>query len=1340
MSEFVQLINKTGKKISQSLLKDRFHFYREYRKLKKLQSSELEESKNQTRISDLTDKVEQSIEKRNWRMENIPKPLYNESLPVTRRKDEIVEAIKNNQVIIISGETGSGKTTQLPKFCIEAGRGVDGTIACTQPRRIAAITVSARIAEELGEEVGKSVGYKIRFQDKAKDNAFIKIMTDGILLAEAQSDGFLNEYDTIIVDEAHERSLNIDFILGILRTLINRRKDIKIIITSATIDTKKFSKAFKNAPIIEVTGRTFPVEVIYKPVTEANVDKTFVERAVKAVEDIQGLGPYGDILIFMPTEADIKETCELLEGRQYLNATVLPLFARLSAGEQKAIFKPATGRKIVIATNVAETSITIPGIKYVIDTGLARIPQYTPRTRTTSLPVTTISKSSADQRKGRCGRVENGVCIRLFSEEDYNSRLLFTPPEILRANLAEVILRMISLNLGEVESFPFIDPPAAKSIQDGFSTLLELGAIKQVSNKKKAPKTKQKLSYQLTGKGRIMAKIPVNPKLSRMFIEAEKLGCLEDITIIIAALSIRDPRERPADKAQQADQAQAVFKDPYSDFISILNIWKLYSETTDNGKSLGKLKKFCKKHYLSFMRMREWKDIHYQLSSMTKENGLTNNKVVSNSKPNKSQVFGDQYQAIHKAVLSGYISNIATKKEKNIYHATRGREVMVFPGSALFNKAGQWIVASEMVETSKLFARNVANIDNGWLEELGQESCRYSYSNPHWEKKKGAVIAYEQVSLFGLIIVSERKVQFGRIDPSEASIIFIRSALVNGDIDFSFAKKEMDFLGYNLKLVNEVRDIEDRVRRRDILVDEEDLFNFYHRKLDGIYDIRSLVKLIKEKGGSDFLKMTPEKLYNYTPESEELSLYPETIEISGGNYSCDYDFQPGKSKDGVTIKIPCEAAPSLPQDALDWLVPGFLKEKIEMLIKGLPKEYRKKLVPVTNTVDIILKNLPELNSDKSNKSLPENSLISSLGKFIYDRFNINIPASAWPKETLPDHLKMRIAVTASSGKILASSREKNILKQDYSVNVDQDQLKKLKIKWEKTGISKWNFGNLPESIELNENSDKNGVVFPALVVEENTIALRLFKTNSQAAKHHLDGVRRLYEKHFSNHLKSLKKDMTLTGNLKNYSNYFGGEKVFSKNLYERLTQDLFSKNIRSDIDFQLYAEETAPLIYQTGQKLLGTVKGILEAFHQARTIIFNNETGKKKGSLAIADEIRKCLTDLAPDSFLKLYNYDRLIHIERYIKAISLRAERAFTNPEKDKIKTNGIKYFEVILSEYLNSLTPDVSIEKRNAVEDFFWMIEEYKVSVFAQELKTPIKISKKRLEKAGNEIRRMV
>lgn len=855
MLDNIKKIRKLESVCRKTMGADRYLFRRELNRLKNL-ILKVHDSKNKTgAVSDhvtglipgLEQKIFDSVNKKKWRMENRPVIKYNPDLPIVDKKEDIIDAISKNQVIIISGETGSGKTTQIPKFCLEAGRGIDRSIGCTQPRRIAAITVARRIAEEIDEEPGQSVGYKIRFQDYTGDNSYIKIMTDGILLAETQSDPWLNEYDTLIIDEAHERSLNIDFILGILKKLLYRRRDLKLIITSATIDTEKFSKAFDNAPIIEVSGRMFPVDVRYMVQGDGDEDQTHVDLAVKAVHRLQQESPYGgDILIFMPTEQDIRETCEILEGRHYTGTNILPLFARLSAGDQSRVFSSMTGRKIIAATNVAETSITIPGIKYVVDTGLARISEYSPRSGTTSLPVVPISKSSADQRMGRCGRVENGICIRLYSQEDYENRPRFTLPEILRSNLAEVILRMISLKLGDVKAFPFIERPADKNIHDGFRLLEELGAICRTKN------TKSSMSYELTDMGKMMARLPVDPRISRILIEAAKLGCVEEIAVIASALTIQDPRERPAEKQAQADQAHARYKDPDSDFITLFNIWKDYHETRRELKTTGKMRKYCKDNYLSFKRMREWRDIHYQISSILEEQGVKN--IIEKDQEQKvsdNGLFSPKYTAIHQAVLSGFLSNIAMKKEKFFYKAARDREVMIFPGSGLFNKSGQWIVAAEMVETSRLFARIAANIDPLWLESIGKQHCSYSYSNPHWERNRGEVTALEQVSLFGLIIVSQRPVSFGPIDPRQASQIFIRSALVHGDI-----KQSLGFIAHNRKLMQEIQDMEDKIRRRDLLVSEDDLFAFYQQRLgDNIYDIRTLKKLIKSRKTDNFLRM-----------------------------------------------------------------------------------------------------------------------------------------------------------------------------------------------------------------------------------------------------------------------------------------------------------------------------------------------------------------------------------------------------------------------------------------------------------------------------------------------------
>jgi len=1037
LSEIINHIRKIESLLPKALYRDQHILKQEIIRIKRLkQKDSRSEPGNENKSPEIKDKkliylekkLRASVQKRTRREANLPKITYNEELPIVAKKDEIIKAISENRVVIISGETGSGKTTQIPKFCLAAGRGIDGKIGCTQPRRIAAITVAQRIAEELGEEIGKSVGYKIRFTDQTGENTYIKIMTDGILLAETQGDKYLNEYDTIIVDEAHERSLNIDFVLGILKTLLYKRKNLKLIITSATIDTEKFSKAFDNAPVIEVSGRMYPVDVRYLQdlhgfgnieSASENDEQTHVELAVRAIERLQQESPYGgDILVFMPTEQDIRETCELLEGRDFTGVNILPLYARLSASEQSRVFSQTRGRKIIVATNVAETSITIPGIKYVIDTGLARISQYLPGTRTTALPVVPVSKSSADQRKGRCGRVANGICIRLFSEKDYESRSLFTPPEILRSNLAEVILRMIALNLGDIWNFPFIDPPAPRLIKDGFDLLTELGAIvykesevrsqesevrsqeSEADSQQPTAKCQQPIQptanntagkFQLTEKGKLMARMPLDPRLSRMLIEANTEGCVKEIAVIASALSIQDPRERPAEKQGEADQAHAVFNDPTSDFITLLNIWnKYHREVRGKGQegiaSLMTPKKFCKNYFISFRRMREWRDIHAQIieelkesevriqkpEARSQESGVRSQKPEDRSqkteadnqtlKANSQQPTANysQQPPIHRSVLSGFLSNIATKKDKNMFQATKGKEVMIFPGSALFNKAGDWIVAAEMVETSRLFARTVANIDVNWLEELGKDQCKYSYLQPHWERNRGEVVAFEQVTLFGLVIIPQRPVSYGKINPDEACDIFIRSALVDGDM-----KQPFPFMLHNQNLIDEIQNMEEKIRRRDILTSEENIYQFYKERLDKVYDIRTLKKFIKDKRGDAFLRMKKEELLLYSPDENELTLYPDKLTLGNNIFPCDYHFEPGKPEDGLTIKIPSTLAPSVPAESLDWLVPGLFREKITAMIKALPKEYRKKLVPVTTTVDIILKEMPEIRSQES---------------------------------------------------------------------------------------------------------------------------------------------------------------------------------------------------------------------------------------------------------------------------------------------------------------------------------------------------------------------------------------
>lgn len=1268
------------------------------------------------------------------RKQNLPRLTYNPDLPIIDKKNEIIDLISKNQVLIISGETGSGKTTQIPKFCIAAGRGIDGKIGCTQPRRIAATTVARRIAEELGEELGKSVGYKIRFKDKTGGDAFIKIMTDGILLAETRNDKYLNEYDTIIVDEAHERSLNIDFILGILKTLLKKRKDLKVIITSATIDTEKFSKAFDNAPVIEVSGRMYPVDVQYfgmEQETEGSDEQTHVEMAAFAVDKLQKKSLYGDIIVFMPTEQDIRETCEILEGRNYKSAIILPLYARLSSSEQSKVFSRLAGRKIIVATNIAETSITIPGIKYVIDTGLARISRYTPRSRTTSLPIVPISRSSADQRKGRCGRVENGICIRLYPEQDFLSRTLFTPPEILRANLAEVILRMIALKLGNIEDFSFIDRPAARSIRDGFDLLLELGAIKPVkrAKKSKAEKSKEGDVFLLTEKGRLMAQMPVDPRLSRMLIKADQEGCLNEVVVIASALSIQDPRERPVEKTQEADRMHALFRDPLSDFITLLNIWKKYHDVRQKEKSTNRMKKFCKKHYLSFKRIREWRDIHAQISAVL-QGSRARDQGSGKANNSEQEFYSKQYEAIHKSILSGFLSNIAVKKEKNIFQSAKGKDVMIFPGSGLFNKAKTWIVAAEMVETSRLFARTVANIDSRWLEALGKNQCKYTYLKPHWERRRGEVVACEQVSLYGLIIVPERPISYGRINPGEASEIFIRSALVEGDI-----REPLPFMEHNRRLIDEISSMENRLRKRDILISDEDIFAFYHKKLEGIYDIRSLKQYLKKRSTDGFLRMKKDDLLRYFPDEEELSLFPDKITLGTHRFQCNYSFEPGSLDDGVTIKVPSALAATVSAESVEWLVPGLYSEKIAVLIRSLPKDYRKQLVPVANTVDIIVNEMPEEST----------SLIAALSKFILRRFRVDIPPLIWSEAQLPDHLKMRISITGPKGEVISSGRDKTILSRNIFSMADQgkiDEFECAKKEREIINLTKWDFGDLPDTITITGKHGTKWVVYSGLELENKSIKLRLFQKRDEAIKSHEKGVAALFAIYFSKNLKFLKKNLILPKDKKKIANYFGGAKIFEQRLYESTINKLFNRNIRAEDEFYSYAESIGSDILKKGQELINRILPVLEVYHETRLAIYNLENASKPGgnTAQFFNGLRNELSRLVPERFMDLYNNERLTHIARYIKAIGIRAQRASVNFEKDELKAKKLKIYIDGLNEMLKKLSSFVSEEKKQAIEEYFWLIEEYKVSIFAQELKTVFPVSEKKLDKKLKEIERMV
>ena len=1263
-------------------------------------------------LTSLEKRLKASILKRESRLACRPRVSYPEHLPIFAKKDAIIHAIREHQVVIVSGDTGCGKSTQIPKMCLEAGQGIAGKIGSTQPRRIAATTIARRIAEELGEGIGKSVGYKIRFTDRTSPDAYIKIMTDGMLLAETQQDPSLTEYDTLIIDEAHERSLNIDLILGIIKTLLPRRKDLKVIITSATLDIEKFSSAFDAAPVIEVEGRMYPVEMEYMPIdpeSEEAGEVTYVDMAVRAVEGIRRNRRFGDILIFMPTEEDIREICELLEARQFSGATILPLFARLTAAQQHRVFSSFAGQKIVVATNVAETSLTIPGIRYVIDTGLARIPRYAPRSRTTSLPISPISRSSADQRKGRCGRVERGICIRLYSEDDYASRPEFTPPEILRSNLAEVILRMLSLNLGDIDSFPFVDRPGARSIKDGFDILLELGAIVRSGK-----------GFSLTEKGRLMARMPMDPRISRMMLEAKKEGCVAEVAVIASALSIQDPRERPMEKADQADQIHASFKDPDSDFITLLNIWNRYHRTREAFKTRNQMRRFCKEHFLSFVRMQEWRDIHQQITSIPEEREIKTDTRAA-GKDHESR-----YTGIHRSILSGYLSNIAMKKEKNIYLAAKGREAMIFPGSTLFNRGSPWIVTAEMVKTSRLFARTAARIEPEWIESLAGDLCRSSYAEPHWEKERGEVQAYEQVTLFGLVIVSGRPLSYGPINPEESHKIFVHSALVGGRVKESFP-----FLIHNRNLMEQIASLEDRVRRRDILVSEQVVADSYSERLPGVYDIRSLKKRIKEMGGDDFLKMREEDLLLYRPDEALLAGYPDHMSIGERNFQLSYRFAPGTDEDGVTITIPSTLTPRFPAERLEWMVQGFFREKITALIKGLPKRNRKQLVPLSGTVETI-----EAEMEKTDEPL-----IRALSRFIYHRFGVDIPASEWPATEIPDHLKMRISITDHEGREHHSGRDIHLLSQQVKPPSSWEGEGELRVweeakeRWERSGLTSWDFGDLPEHISLGANL----VAYPGLELCEGSVNIRLFVNSQKALESHKKGVETLFSLRLSKDLRFLKRVLILPEEMAEGATYFGEARAFEKAIYESLVHRLFYLDIRTEEAFYSHVEAVRPTLVFKAKEFMDLAGGVVQAFHQARSTLHAIEVANRE-VLALSDEIRKDLDLLVPKDFLEHYPLDRLVHLPRYMKAMEMRAERGANDWEKDRRKAAEAEVFIKALEKIRADLSPHTSLEKREALDTFRWMVEEFKVSTFAQELKTPFPVSTKRLEKKLKEIERMV
>ncbi|WP_019867222.1 ATP-dependent RNA helicase HrpA [Methylovulum miyakonense] len=1283
-------------------------------------------------LANLASRIDKSVAFRNKRLASIP-PLNFPDLPVTGKKDEIAELIKNHQVVVMCGETGSGKTTQLPKICLSIGRGAAGFIGHTQPRRIAARTVADRIAEELGEPMGKSVGYKIRFNDKTHAESLVKLMTDGILLAESQNDPYLNQYDTIIIDEAHERSLNIDFLLGYMKWLLPKRPDLKLIITSATIDTKRFSEHFGNAPIIEVSGRTYPVDVRYRPIEpkdgdeEAANDETTddLQNAILDAVDELTRDLRGDILIFLSGEREIRETTDSLKKHHPTQYDILPLYSKLSVSEQERVFNPKGGKiRIVLATNVAETSLTVPGIRGVIDTGHARISRYSPKSKIQRLPIERISQSSANQRAGRCGRVAEGICIRLYSRQDYEARPEFTEPEILRTNLSAVILQMLALKLGDIEDFPFIEPPDDKMIRDGKTMLHEVNALDKAG--------------QLTETGKQLAKFPTDPKLARMLVAAHEEGCLHEVAIIVAALSVQDPRDKPAEKMGQAEAKHAAFRHPESDFLTLLNLWNTY-EAQKKHLSNSKLRKYCSDNFLSYLRMREWFDIHAQILQVVKGDlnmsvsepvaRLVKNeeKSVKPPKPKdiKSEVrdilSNDRYENIHRALLTGLLSNIGFRHETHEYLGARGLKFFIFPGSGLHKLKPKWIMAAEQVETSKVYARNVARIEPEWIEACAGHLVKHTHYDPHWEKKAGRSAVYERTMLYGLTLQAGRKIPYERVDAKSARMLFIQSALVSHEYH-----SNAPFYVANQKLLEEVGMIQHKGRRVDLVEDELWLYSFYDQKLPAeVVNGITLDQWRKtvEKTNPKFLFLTKEDLTREKDGYVNEWDYPDHKKIGNLSIALQYRFEPGHDEDGVTAVIPVHQLNQLSPVPFDWLVPGMLEEKCIALIKALPKNIRKHFVPVPETVKRCLEIEPDF----------KGTLQGWLGNRLRKLTGEAIPLNAWVLDGLTDHLKMNFRVIDENGKLLDYGRDLKKLQQKHATQAVQsfDQIAADELSY--TGCIQWAFDDLPDTYAFIQQG-QNFVGFPAIVDEGDAVGVKIFDTQAKADAEHQAGLLRLFQL-------SLRKDCTyLTkNNLQSAAAELAYQRLpahpilklpatasYKEDMLQLILHHVFidGRTIRTQAAFEDSLRQHKGSLLMVANEAGKLALEVMNAYTAIKS-----QLQRLNASDPLAQDINAQLAMLVYAGFLRNTPYEQLKAFPRYLKAISYRL---------DKLDNNAQKIQE--LNRYVLRYWKDV--EKKAAKiqilpeqEVFRWMLEEFRVSLFAQHLKTAYPISAKRLDKAWDE-----
>ncbi|MFF7857998.1 ATP-dependent RNA helicase HrpA [Streptomyces sp. NPDC007904] len=1273
-------------------------------------------------LAEIEAEVGRAEERMAERRARVPEVRYPEQLPVSQKKDAIAEAIRDHQVVIVAGETGSGKTTQIPKICVELGRGVRGMIGHTQPRRIAARTVAERVAEELGTPLGEAVGWKVRFTDQVNPDAtFIKLMTDGILLAEIQTDRELRAYDTIIIDEAHERSLNIDFLLGYLAQLLPKRPDLKVVITSATIDPERFSRHFGDAPIIEVSGRTYPVEVRYRPLLEEDsedADRDQITAITDAVEELMAEGP-GDILVFLSGEREIRDTADALTKRQYRSTEVLPLYARLSHAEQHRVFQQHSGRRIVLATNVAETSLTVPGIKYVIDPGFARISRYSHRTKVQRLPIEPISQASANQRKGRCGRTSDGICIRLYSEDDFLSRPEFTDAEILRTNLASVILQMTAAGLGEIEKFPFIDPPDHRNIRDGVQLLQELGALDAAQ---KDPRKR------LTEIGRKLAQLPVDPRLARMVLEADRNGCAREVMVIAAALSIQDPRERPAEKQAQADQQHARFRDETSDFLAYLNLWR-YVREQQKERGSSSFRRMCKQEYLNFLRIREWQDIYTQLRTVAKQMGVHLNDQDAPA------------DRIHVSLLAGLLSHIGMKDVKeskdpgaggrkeggrNEYLGARNAKFAIFPGSALFRKPPRFVMSAELVETSRLWARVNAKIEPEWVEPLAGHLLKRTYSEPHWEKDQAAVMAFEKVTLYGVPIVAQRKVNYGRIDPEVSRELFIRNALVEGDW-----RTHHKFFADNRRLLTEVEELEHRARRRDILVDDETLFDFYDQRIpEHVVSGAHFDSWWKRKRHEqpDFLDFEREMLIRESAEAVTKADYPDSWRQGPLKFRVTYQFEPGADADGVTVHIPLQVLNQVTDEGFDWQIPGLREEVVTELIRSLPKPIRRNYVPAPNFAKAFLERAVPL----------QEPLTTTMARELKRMVGVPFEAEDFDWSKVPDHLRVTFRIVDERRRKLAEDKDLEALKlrlrpkarealsQAAAATAERRGGESL----ERGGLTEWTIGTLTRVFET-RRAGQPVKAYPALVDDGDTVSVRLFDTEAEQAEAMWKGTRRLILLGVPvNPAKFASEKLTNAQKLALSANPHGSVQALFDDCAmaaaDRLIGDFGGPAWDEESYRKLYDRVRAEIV-DTTVRAVGQVQQVLAAWQACERRL---KAVSSPALLPNLRDVRGQLDALVRPGFVTEAGLRRLPDLMRYLVAVDRRLQQMPTNVQRDTTRMAKVHEMQEEYAWLLEQMPQGRPVPRQ--VLDIRWMIEELRVSYFAHALGTAYPVSDKRIVKA--------